>query len=114
MTMQDPDDDDDDDTTTMTDEIEAVTPPLTVVAILADVDRQLADYPADAAPAFNDADDVDMTNEDDDNLAWMDSHVRSILAGADSRLFLLNTALCSGTHSSTTSSDRLYHHRSYR
>jgi hypothetical protein len=41
----------------------------------------------------NDDDDVDMTNEDDSNLARIDVHVRTILAAADSRLFALNTAL---------------------
>ncbi len=91
MTMPDPydeDDDNDNDTLTVTDEVETFTPPLTVTAILAGVDRQLANY-----PVGHDADDVEMRSADADNLEIMDAHVRAVLAGATSRLSVLNTAL---------------------
>jgi hypothetical protein len=74
-------------------EVEFVPPPLTVAAILADVDRQLADHPIDVATVPNDSDDVDMSDEDHAHLVQMDTHVRAIMAGANSRLLVLNTAL---------------------
>ncbi len=91
MTMPDPygvDEDNYTDTLTVTDEVAAFTPPLTVAAILADVDRQLADY-----PVGHDAEDVEMSSADAHNLEIMDAYVRAILAGASSRLSILNTAL---------------------
>jgi hypothetical protein len=50
MTMPDPysDDDNDEDTSlTVDDDVAGFSPPLTVTAILADVDRRLANHPAD-------------------------------------------------------------------
>ena len=106
MVMDDPHDDDDDH-----EEPEPIdvaipqaaptTPPLTVAEILADVDRRLATYPVEISPtihavdddAMTNEDDIEMTDEDAAHIARMDAHVRSILAGADSRLFVLNTAL---------------------
>ncbi len=106
MVMDDPRDDDDDHDepepidAAITQAAPAI-PPLTVADILADVDRRLATYPVEAAPAIHAVDDVEMADEDDiemtdegaANIARIDSHVKSILAGADSRLFVLNTAL---------------------
>jgi hypothetical protein len=77
--------------------------PATVAAILADVDRRLAHYPSDddhivmnygdATPARSNEDHVVMTNEDDANLDKISTHVNAIMAGAASRLYVLNTAL---------------------
>jgi hypothetical protein len=74
-------------------EEEFVPPPLTVTAILADVDRQLADHLIDALTAPNRSHDVDMNDDDHVHLVRMDTHVRAIMAGANSRLLVLNTAL---------------------
>ncbi len=68
-------------------------PPLDVAAILAGVDRQLADYPLETALASSDESDFEMTDEDANLLERMDTHVRNILAGANPRLNALNTAL---------------------
>jgi hypothetical protein len=43
-------------------------------------------------------DDIEMSSADTENLAIMDAHVRSILAGASPRLFVLNTAALSVMH----------------
>ncbi len=67
--------------------------PLTVEAILADVDRQLADHPTDVATAPSDGGDVDTNDEDHAHLVRMDTHVRAIMASANPRLLALNTAL---------------------
>jgi hypothetical protein len=66
-------------------------PTLPISEILADVDRQLVDPPVDVvlAPYAEGA----STNADQDAIAKMDAHVRFILDGNSSRLFLLNTAL---------------------
>ncbi len=95
MTMPDPDDKDDyedsedSETFTVPDELKAVAPTLSVAAILADVDQQLTHYPVN-----NGDNDVVMSSaEDDQNLERMDAHVRAILAGAEPRLFVLNSAL---------------------
>jgi hypothetical protein len=47
----------------------------------------------DATPARSDEDHVVMTNEDDANLERINAHVNAIMAGAQSRLYVLNTAL---------------------
>ncbi len=65
---------------------EEVTAPPPLTEIFADVDRQLAHHPADTRTASP-------TNpEEVSNLARMDLHVRNILAGAGSQLFVLNLA----------------------
>ncbi len=66
-------------------------PTLPISEILADVDRQLVDHPVDAASApYAEG---SSTNADKEAIAKLDAHVRSILAGNSSRLFVLNTAL---------------------
>jgi hypothetical protein len=45
-------------------EEEVVPPPLIVTAILADVDRQLADHPIAAPTSPNGSDDVDLSDDD--------------------------------------------------
>jgi hypothetical protein len=66
-------------------------PTLPISEILADVDRQLVDHPLDVAP-LPDAE-GSSTNADTESIAKMDAHVRSILAGNSTRVFILNTAL---------------------
>jgi hypothetical protein len=58
---------------------------------LSDVDRQLVDYPVEMASEPYEA--GEMTNADEEAIARMDLHIKSILAGSSSRLFVLNTAL---------------------
>ncbi len=67
-------------------------PTLPISEILADVARQLVDYPVETASATYEAGGA-ITNADKEAIARMDSHVRSILAGSSSRLFVLNNAL---------------------
>jgi hypothetical protein len=125
LTTQDPVDTDDDDDVPPSrfddaDTAPAVVAPtpVTVAAILADVDRRLAHYPRDddhivmtngnatPAPRADDhnvmkhgdatparSDHVVMTNEDDANLDRISTHVNAIMAGAASRLYVLNTTL---------------------
>jgi hypothetical protein len=91
MTMPDPypdDDDTEDAPLTVNYDVAAFTPPLTVAAILADVDRRLANHPADYATG-----DVETSSSAADGLERMDTHVRAILIGAQPRLSVLNTAL---------------------
>ncbi len=66
-------------------------PTLPVFEILAGVDRQLAAYPVENASAPYETE--EMNNADKEAIAEMGSHVRSILAGRASRLFVLNSAL---------------------
>jgi hypothetical protein len=55
---------------------EVIVPPaLTVTAILADVDRKLADHPIAAPTTPNGSDDVDMSDGDHAHLMRMDAHV---------------------------------------
>jgi hypothetical protein len=71
-------------------------------AILADVDRQLADYTPDTAPSRNEESDVQMTDEDANLLERMDTNVRTILAGAHppfTRLTPLWVTICHHPHS---------------
>jgi hypothetical protein len=69
---------------------EIVPTPLTVGAILADVDRQLAVHPVTIALAPPEGDPND---EDRAHLIRMDNHVRAVMANAYPRLLTLNTAL---------------------
>jgi hypothetical protein len=69
---------------------ELVPTPLTMGAILADVDRQLADHPINVVTA---PPEDERTDEDRAHLVRMDTHVRTIMASANSRLLALDTAL---------------------
>jgi hypothetical protein len=69
---------------------EIVPTPLTIGAILADVDRQLADHPVNVVLA---PPEDDLTDEDRAHQVRMDTHVRAIMANSNPRLLALNTAL---------------------
>ncbi len=64
-------------------------PTLSLSEIFADVDRQLVYYPV--APASRPYETTKMMTNDEAAIASMDLHVRSIIAGNNPRLFVLNT-----------------------